>query len=59
MENPGAAETILKKSSRIVQESVYSWNLLIKYYAKSGNISQTERIYQQVYVPLTLGILIG
>src|SRR5438552_1696814 len=47
MQNPTQAEDVLKKSTLEGRE--YSWNLLIKYYAKSGNYTESERAYQQVF----------
>jgi pentatricopeptide repeat protein len=46
MKTPDEAEKILKKSN--LEGSEYSWNLLIKYHAKSGDYKQAESTYQQV-----------
>jgi pentatricopeptide repeat protein len=47
MQNPTQAEDVLKKSTLEGRE--YSWNLLIKYYAKLGNYTESERVYQLVF----------
>lgn len=47
MQNPTQAEDVLKKSTLEGRE--YSWNLLIKYHAKSGNYTESERVYQLVF----------
>jgi pentatricopeptide repeat protein len=46
IKNTEEAELILKKST--LHRTVYAWNLLIKYYAKLGNIQEADRIFNLV-----------
>ena len=46
MRNPEEAERELKGFR--LDGAVYSWNLLIKYYAKLGNCQEASHVYQQV-----------
>jgi pentatricopeptide repeat protein len=32
-----------------ITDAVFSWNLLIKYYAKLGDWENAEKVYQQVF----------
>jgi len=48
MQQPEAAEEVLKKTDITGTGPTYSWDLCIKYYAKQGDIAECERIYQLV-----------
>jgi pentatricopeptide repeat protein len=52
MKDPEGARRLLQRAR--VPQSVYSWNLVIKYYAHQGNYTDAYKTYQQV---LILGII--
>ena len=57
MKNLEAAERELKRTR--LDGSVFSWNLVIKYYAKLGKYDEAERIYQLVTaVPCSIDLIL-
>ena len=49
MKDPEAARRLLQRVR--VSQSVYAWNLVIKYYAHKGNYTDAYKTYQQVLIP--------
>jgi pentatricopeptide repeat protein len=49
MKDPEAARRLLQRAR--IPQSVYSWNLVIKYYAHKGNYLDAYKTYQQVFIP--------
>jgi pentatricopeptide repeat protein len=47
MNTPASVLKLLNKSR--VTDTVFSWNLLIKHYAKLGEFENAEKVYQQVF----------
>ena len=49
MKDPDAVRRLLQRAR--IPQSVYSWNLVIKYYAHKGNYLDAYKTYQQVIIP--------
>ena|SRR2546423_7375322 len=52
MKDPEAARRLIQRAR--VSQSVYAWNLVIKYYAHKGNYTDAYKTYQQVLIPCRL-----